>query len=148
MTVLLETVILRGVLEGGAWTQTQLLAMITQLIGASGNIQTPNVLLFTNDVTPNTQSALGDLDAPTWSGYAEVVGGWGDPNRTGDNGAEVASIVVDFVAGGGGDTLVYGWGLHDNDSDTLVLAKRFTDGPVNMTDGQAIHLVIRFLMDD
>lgn len=145
MPTLIETVELRQVETLAALAQTAALGMLTNLFGVGGLFEDAELVLFINDASISPGLDPATLDPPTWTGYAPIVATWNAANITGTGSAERVGEVASFGAGSGGDALVYGWALTNDDQSSLYFAKKF-DNPVPMTVGQTIHLVVRILI--
>lgn len=104
------------------------------------------VLLFQNDVTPNRNTVLADLDVATFSGYATLTAQTFNPALTDDDGnTRVIGPVCQFTATAATITnTIYGYYVTDTAGTLLLGAERF-DEPVEVTGaGDGVALVPTF----
>ncbi len=88
-------------------TRTKLAAALTSFVAT---ITTPFVGLFTNNITPGIDTALGTLIEPTASWYARLAGTYGDvyDDNTGNMYCTMASLQFQYT-GSDAPTQIYGY---------------------------------------
>lgn len=86
----------------------------------------PKLKLFKNDVTPDVDSVLGDLDEADFDGYTTSGISWAPAFVNGDGKGQLTGSAVVFLATGGGTPNdIYGAYVVNNAEDTLLYAERF-----------------------
>lgn len=109
---------------------------------ASGAYNGTSVGIFTNDITPNKGSVIGDFTEPVYAGYARITPTWPDAVRGNDGFVHKRSSLITFQQGGAITTCnVYGCFLVV--AGVAVAAVRFDD-LIAMTDALS---VVSFILD-
>lgn len=102
----------------------------------------PLLMLFTNNITPDEDTVIGDLTEATFPGYAQAML---DYSASTTIAAHVASltptaIVFTRAAGAGGED-VYGYGVLDSTGTYLLWAQRDPAAPLDMSIVGATYTV-------
>lgn len=122
---------------------TEQLTILAALINTGAPFEAPIVKLFQNDVVPDVNTVLADLDEADFAGYADVNGPtWGTPYIDVDGNALVTAASHEFVASGPTPAnTIYGWYMTDDPATKLLAAYRFsTPVGINAT-GDGLTLV-------
>lgn len=111
------------------------------LIPILRRIVTPSVVyhLYTNNVTPDRDTVLGDLTEMTAAGYVEITVDDSDFSLDGVA-AHVGSLLaapIAFENTSGGALDAYGYFATNAAGDELLAVARFDAAPVNKADGEA-----------
>lgn len=121
--------------------EDQLTDVLTRINGSGATLR-----LFENDLTPDPETVLGDLTAPTLDGYADVdlEGDWTSPARdeagVWSSQTEIHTFTVDPAEEG--STTIYGVGIFVGTE--LKLAGRF-DSPQTWEDGSPLRVRIVYV---
>lgn len=131
-----------GYCENGALVVPQplLSARLAAMITTGGELVTPKVHLFTNNLTPSPHTVLGDLTAPTFGGYAAKSITWGSVFNDPDGGVGVSGGAPDWVTTDAVGETIYGWFLTDTTNATLLGIRRLAT-PQN-TGAVGLHVQV------
>lgn len=127
-------------------------AILATEIDTGGNLDSLSVMLYKNNLAPDQDTVLADLEECDFGGYARVTAlAFGTPHNGPTGAAETVGAEASFVATSGTTpNTVYGWGLvKEGTPDVLIAAEAFAD-PVNIVktgDGIAVIPVVRFGME-
>ena len=101
--------------------------------------------LYTNTLTPDHATVIGDLTEPIHGGYAQQdVTGWGSATLTGDfHALAVATNVVFSNTTGSDSATIKGWFYRDTVANKLVAAATF-DTPFVIPAGGSVTLTPKF----
>lgn len=134
--------------ENGALVtpQSLLVARLTAMIAADGELETPKVLPFVSNVTPSPTSVLADYTAPASAGIAAKTITWGTPYPTPDGGAGVSGGAPDWVTTSAVDETVYGWRLTDSAGTVLKVAARLAASQHLGAIGVHVQVNVEYLL--
>lgn len=99
--------------------------------------------LFSNNLTPDRDTVLGDITPATWTGSTGINQSWSDYTTNGvssHNGYAIAPP-IDWTNGSGGDVDVYGYYVTDTGATKLLAVARFDGAPVTIVDGGSLSVV-------
>lgn len=115
--------------------QTTASAILTALKGAGGTYNGAKLHLFKNNITPDVQTALADLEECDFDGYAASAAvTWGSVIHAGADSVQIASDAKEFVATGGTTpNNIYGWYVTDGAGTGYLGAERF-DEPIPVVE--------------
>lgn len=103
-------------------------------------------VLFENDLTPDADTVLADLDEPTWTGYSRLaLSGWSDPALTADDHAVTVAGTVTWTKTDSGSADVYGYAVIDSD-DKILGIERFASAPVSVDQLIPFPLAVSYLL--
>lgn len=121
-----------------------LLRMLNKLVGVNGLVYH----LFTNNITPDLDTELGDLTEATWTGYASArvfPADFTTQSVVSHLGSIIAAPVA-FLNSSGSSKTAYGYFITDFDTGDLIGVARFDSAPVTIANG-ASQQVIPILAD-
>lgn len=123
--------------------QVELDALVTALFGGATPLK---VLLFTNAVTPDRNTVIGDLTEATWSGYSrQTLPALGASTYVSPDAITVAGSDVQFTNSTAGDVTLYGYAVVDN-AGVLLWAERdpaAVSGPITLPTLQKYSVTVR-----
>ena len=101
--------------------------------------------LFTNNLTPDRDTVLGDFTEAAWTGYAvdtAYTTDWTMRAVASHKGSAEATDVT-FNNTSGGDQVAYGYYVTDTGGTQLIQCGRFDDAPVTIPDGDSYSFTPR-----
>lgn len=101
---------------------------LSYFVGSSTNTETLVLKLYSNDVTPASNTVLTDFTEVSGGGYAEKLLTASNWNVNGAS-ATTTAQTFSFTSGVGN---VYGYYLVGSSSGSLIASERFTSGPYNV----------------
>jgi len=115
-----------------------------KLVNLTTQYVSPQVFLFTNNHTPDYADTFGLYTEPTDGAYAQqplLAGTISDSSGT----AQDVFPMVTFPAMSA-DLDVYGWGLVDTATGTLIGASLFDGAPLTINAGNIMPLIITYVI--
>lgn len=106
------------------------------------------LLLFVNDLEPDEDTVLADIEEPTWGGYARVTldpATWTAPFlEAHEVRSDYGTEPVEFANDGGPTETPHGFGIFDPGNGVLVYAERFDAGDIApVADGESKFILPR-----
>jgi len=99
--------------------------------------------LYTNNLTPDLDTVLGDLTEAAWTGYASVTKTFSDYTISGVAGHAGYAIAAptSFSNGSGSPVNTYGYYVTDSGSTLLLAIARFDGAPLSIAAAGSLPVV-------
>lgn len=110
----------------------------------SGGLSDSRVVLFSNNLTPDSDTVYADLTQPTWDGYAAaVISAWSVPALDASGIAYMVAAPTSWTKTDAGSANAYGYAIVDAD-DKIRAVERFTSPPRVVDQGVPFTLTATY----